>query len=143
MTRMLSADFSLEEMVITQVRGVDNTPPPAIIENLTALAATLEKVRVILNHPVLINSAYRSPAVNARVGGVANSAHLSGWAADFICPAFGSPLQICKYLYGRPLGWDQLIEEETWVHFSIAPTLRRQVLTKNPAGGYYDGLPPA
>ena len=54
---------------------------------------------------------------------------------------FAAPLGICRVIAGSALKFDQLIEEGTWVHISFAPAMRRQVLTKNPAGGYYRGLP--
>lgn len=137
----LSEHFSLEELSITQVRDVDNTPPADMVENLKVLAAGLEKVRALLGHPLIINSGFRCADVNARVGGVSNSAHLFGWAADFICPAYGAPLAICRALADAPaVPFDQIIEEGTWVHFSVDPRMRGQVLTKNPGGGYSTGL---
>ena len=141
MATMLSDHFSLEELSITQVRDVNNTPPPSAVQNLKTLAAMLEKVRTLLGSPILINSGFRCPEVNTRVGGVANSAHLYGYAADFICPQFGSPLDICSAISGTAsIRWDQIIEEGTWTHFSVNPQMRRQVLTKNPEGGYSTGL---
>lgn len=143
MTTQLTPHFTLEELTITQVRGFDNTPPPEIAARLLALAQMLENIRYILgNVPVLVNSGYRSPEVNKAVGGVPNSAHTQGYAADFIAPRFGTPLEICRALsQDHLLKFDQLIEEGTWVHCSIAPTMRGQVLTKAPGGGYGPGLP--
>ncbi len=66
------------------------------------------------------------------MGGAANSTHLSALAADFTCPGFGSPLEVCKKLAGSKMPYDQIIQEGTWVHFAIgAPnkTPRRQILT--------------
>lgn len=141
MTTFLSDHFTLEELSITQIRDVDNTPPAGAVQNLKTLAAMLEKVRTLLGHPILINSGFRCPEVNARVGGVSNSAHLYGYAADFICPAFGSPLMICNAIEGTAsIRFDQIIEEGTWVHLSVDPQMRGQVLTKNPGGGYSTGL---
>lgn len=141
---MLSQHFSLEEMAITQIRGVDNTPPPEAVANLRLVAAALERVRAILrSNPMIISSGYRSAVVNTRVGGSPKSAHMQGLAADFICPSFGTPLTICRMIDSSDIPFDQLIEEETWVHFSVAPALRREILTKNPAGGYWPGIPPA
>jgi len=139
----LSAHFSLEEMTITSHRDLDNTPSAEIVTALTDTAQHMEAVRTLLGQPIHVNSGYRSPAVNKAVGGAANSAHMSGHACDFICPAFGSPLAICRALVASGIKFDQVIEEGTWVHISFAPTWRQQVLTKNPAGGYYTGLPPA
>lgn len=137
----LSINFSLEEMMITQVRGVDNTPSPDVVKNLRITAAGLEKVRALLGgKPILISSGYRSPEVNGRVGGSPTSDHPHGWCADFICPAFGTPLDICRLLAASAIKFDQVIEEETWTHISFAPRMRQEVLTKA-AGGYVHGLP--
>lgn len=136
----LSEHFTLEEMVATSHRDIDNTPSPEIVAHLTQTAAALETVRTLLkNLPMHINSGYRCPALNAAVGGVPNSAHLSGFAADFICPAYGNPLTICRALQVSDIPFDQVIEEGTWVHFAIGGAMRGQVLTKTPTG-YATGL---
>ena len=138
---LLTAHFSLAELTITQVRGVDNTPPPEVIEHLKILAAGLEEVRALLGKPVLVNSGYRSPAVNVAVGGAVHSAHMLGYAADFICPGFGTPLEICRKIADTDfIRFDQLIEEGTWVHISFDPRMRGDVLTKRAIGGYDLGL---
>lgn len=135
----LSPHFSLEEMTITQVRGADNTPPADIVANLRNTAQQMEDVRSMLGKPITVNSAFRSKRVNELVGGAVNSAHMTGHAVDFICPAYGTPLEICRVLERSNLRFDQLIEEGTWVHISFAPTMRRQILTK--AGkGFVAGL---
>lgn len=140
----LSDHFSLEELTATSHRELDNTPTPEIVAALTDTASNMERVRALLDgNAIHVNSGYRSPAVNAAVGGVSNSAHMSGHACDFVCPAFGAPLDICRRLDAELALFDQVIEEGTWVHVSFAPTLRGQIMTKNPAGGYYNGLPPA
>ena len=128
----LTPNFSLEELTFSSTAlrmGIDNTPPASIIPNLQALATGLEKVRSYLGgNPVDIDSGYRSQALNAAVGGVADSAHLQGWAADFLCWDYGSPAQIVSALQASGIAFDQLIQEGTWVHISFAPTLRQQVL---------------
>ena len=139
---MLSEHFSLAEMVVSQTaarKGLDNTPGPGTVENLKALAATLEKVRAILGHPIHISSGYRSIAVNRAIGGVGTSAHCLGHACDFIAPGFGSPLEVCRAIAASDLKFDQLIEEGTWVHLSVDPRMRRQVLTMR-GGKYTPGL---
>jgi hypothetical protein len=99
----------------------------------------MEKVRTILgDKPILISSGYRSPQVNAAVGGSVNSQHMSGMAVDFSCPGFGTPLAICKELepHMKELGIDQLIHEyDTWVHLglSLAPP-RHMALTIDKRG---------
>ncbi|ADG20410.1 Peptidase M15A [Paraburkholderia atlantica] len=137
MTR-LTDHFTLEELTQSETatrRRIDNTPSPAIVENLTRTAQTLEQVRALLcSRPVLVSSGYRSPALNTAVGGAANSAHMTGLAADFICPGFGSPLEICRKIAASNIPFDQLIQEGTWVHIGLAPggqKARQQVLTAN------------
>lgn len=143
---VLSPHFTYEELIATAHRDIDNTPPDDVLKVLADTASRMETVRELLGkNPVHVNSGYRSPALNAAVGGVANSAHMTGHAVDFICPAFGSPLVICHQLEDAHsagmLQFDQVIEEGTWVHISFAPTMRGQVLTKAPGGGYVGGLP--
>lgn len=138
----LTPHFSLEELTATAHRELDNTPPAAVVEALTDTAQHMEAVRALLGDASIhVNSGYRSAAVNKAVGGAASSAHLGGHACDFICPAFGSPLSICRMLAASRLQFDQLIEEGTWVHISFDPKMRRQILTKREGGGYALGLP--
>ena len=140
----LTPHFSLEELTASSAHpSIPNEPDPEIVAALAVTAGLLEQVRALLGHPISVSSGYRSPALNAAVGGVSNSAHLHGFAADFECPAFGTPLAVCRALAASDLKWDQLIEEGTWVHISTDPRMRQMVLTKNPAGGYREGLPGA
>jgi len=135
----LSPHFTLEELTITR-QPMDNTPDKESLVNMTeSLAPLLEKIRTILGYPMHINSGYRSPAVNKAVGGSPKSAHMSGYAADFICPGFGTPLQIVRKLDASGLYFDQLIHEWTWVHISADPMLRRETLTAHfgPTGTTY------
>jgi hypothetical protein len=147
-TELLTDHFTLAEMVASQTaarHGIDNTPPPAIIANLQRTAQMLERVRVVLgSKPILISSGYRSPTLNAAVGGVSTSAHTQGLAADFICPGFGSPIEICRKLMVSGLDFDQLIQEGTWVHIGLAADgkrPRRELLTAHfgPHGATYSG----
>jgi putative chitinase len=145
MTTQLSTHFSLEELTITQVRGVDNTPNTEIVSNLNHTAWQMEIVRHILGDiPIHVNSGYRSAAVNAAVGGSEHSAHCLGYAVDFICPEFGEPLQVAKKILASGLKFDQLITEGTWVHISFDPRLRGQAMTAHFVPGkptsYTDGL---
>lgn len=138
----LSPHFSLEELIATSHRELDNVPPAPIAQVLADTALHMEAVRSLLGDgSIHVNSGYRSAAVNAAVGGVADSAHLTGHACDFICPSFGEPIDICRHLVASKIEFDQVIEEGTWVHISFDPRMRREVLTKNPAGGYRTGLP--
>jgi hypothetical protein len=139
MTSKLSRHFALEELTHSQTaarNGLDNTPSAQVKANLVHTAKGLEKIRALLgSRPLLISSGYRSPAVNALVGGSENSAHMTGYAVDFICPGFGSPLGICKLLASQAsFQFDQIIQEGTWVHISFDPRSRRQLLTKSGSG---------
>lgn len=136
----LTPHFSLEELVFSSTavaRGIDNTPTPAIVENLRVLAQGLEQVRALLGRPMKIDSGYRCARLNVIVRGVTTSAHLTGFAADFVCPEFGEPIDIVKTLTRPPsaIEFDQLIQEGTWVHISFAPTMRREVLTAHFGAG--------
>lgn len=132
----LSEHFSLEELTATAHRGIDNTAPAAVIAPLKTLAAALEKVRAALGHPIHITSGYRSPALNKAVGGAKNSAHMLGWAADFICPAYGPPLGVCQAISSMGMPYDQIIYEMgVWTHLSVDPLSRHQNLSMH--GGHY------
>jgi zinc D-Ala-D-Ala carboxypeptidase len=129
----LSPHFSLAEFTTSQEaarRGLDNTPPPAVIEALKLTAQGLEAVRVRLGcAPIIVSSGYRSPVVNAAVGGSKTSQHMTGQAADIICPGFGAPAQVAAALRDSGIAYDQLILEfGRWVHISFAPKPRHMAL---------------
>jgi hypothetical protein len=140
----LTAHFTLEEFTDSQTaarKGIHNKPSPSSQEykNLQRTAEVMEEVRVLLGHkPILISSGYRSPQVNAAVGGSKSSAHMSALAVDFSCPGFGTPRHICKMLepHMKELGIDQLIHEyDTWVHLGLtAGTPRHMALTIDTKG---------
>lgn len=75
--------FTFKEMVKTDT-GIENIPGWEEIENLKRLSNFIDVVRVEFGKAIRVNCAYRSPAVNQKVGGVSTSAHLKGLAAD-IC----------------------------------------------------------
>lgn len=130
----LSPHFYLEELTHSDTavrKGIDNTPNPVIVQNLFKVAAVLEQARKILgDKPILVSSGYRCPELNAAIGGAHNSEHTVGMAADFRCPSFGSPLQICQKLATSGLKFGQLIQEGTWVHISAPDGVKDgQVLT--------------
>jgi zinc D-Ala-D-Ala carboxypeptidase len=137
MATQLTTHFTLEEFTDSQTaarRGLSNTPPAHELENLERTAKVMEKVRTLLgDKPILISSGYRSPQVNAAVGGSKSSAHMSGLACDFSCPGFGTPRMICHRLnlHMKELGVDQLIHEySTWVHLGLSTGApRHQALT--------------
>jgi zinc D-Ala-D-Ala carboxypeptidase len=115
----LSPHFTLEELAFTRQRDVDNTPPVEAVAYLRRLATSmLEPIRQEFG-VVLVTSGYRSRAVNLRVGGAPTSAHLYGRAADFHCPGH-TTREIVEWVVGSGLPYDQVIDEQTWVHVGIA-----------------------
>lgn len=143
----LSEHFTLEEFTRTD-SGLPNIADPEEIDKLRTLAAFMEKVRAALGgHPITVNSAFRSEAVNTFVGGVPDSAHRLALACDFTCPAFGSPLMIAERLdtaaKNGAIAFDQLIQEGTWVHISRDQRLRGERLTLTAAGQYIEGIHPS
>lgn len=126
---VLTPNFSLAELTVTN-KQIANVPTPQVLSNLVTLANGLEKVRKILgNKAIKINSGYRSPEVNKAVGGATNSDHLYGFAADLVCPEFGTPLDICKAIEKSDLDFGQMIYEGTWVHISFNTNKHREILT--------------
>lgn len=145
MATQLSEHFTLEEFIVTDHRGIDNTPPGDLLDVLAHTAACMEKIIPLLGgRPLHINSAYRCPELNALVGGSHTSQHMKGEAVDFICPAYGTPKQICETLLANreTVDYDQLIYEFTWVHVSFTTRYvpRKLVMTRLASGGYELGI---
>ncbi len=116
----LSEHFSLEELTRTDHRSLDNSPDPAALANLHRLAAFLEQVREVLGgRAVVVNSAYRSKAVNDAVGSKDTSQHRFGCAADIRVPGM-APDAVVRAVRASGLAYDQLIREfDSWTHISI------------------------
>jgi zinc D-Ala-D-Ala carboxypeptidase len=116
----LSLHFTLEELTTTDHRQFDNTPNPDELANLNRLAKFLEQVKTVLGgKPVMINSAYRSEAVNNAVGSRNTSQHRIGCAADIRVPGM-TPDEVVKAVMAAGLGYDQIIREfDRWTHISI------------------------
>lgn len=150
----LAPHFRLRELVKSKAAerlGLSNMPTPEALANLRVAAAGMERAREILGrNPIKINSGYRSPEVNAAVGGTATSDHMSGYSVDFISPNFGTPYEIVAKLSSDEAFMadvDQIIHEKgIWVHISFAPRRKKEVLTaylKTETGGrihYKSGL---
>jgi putative chitinase len=119
--------FSLAELTHTDHRSLDNTPNAAELANLKRLAEFLETVKTTLSgKPIMINSAFRSKAVNDAVGSKDTSQHRQGLAADFRVPGM-APDAVVRALLHLP--YDQIIREyDAWTHISIADKPRRQAL---------------
>lgn len=157
----LTSHFTLEELTAsdTAVRlGIYNTPGLQASANLMVLANGMEQVRAVLGQPVKVSSGFRceelekvlcakdfaawcsrngkmrtDPAVWAEY--FKRKAHPKGFACDFTCPKFGTPLEIVKALIKAGIKADQIIQEGTWVHISFDPKMRGQVLTATFNGG--------
>jgi hypothetical protein len=127
----LSPNFTLEELTVSDYavrHGLDNTPENDHLLNLRRLAAFLEALRAVLGKPISINSAYRSPKVNAAIKGSKTSQHCHGTAAD-IKVAGMVPEQVVKRIIASALPYDQVIREFSdpvrgggWTHVSIVNT---------------------
>ena len=101
--------------------GIDNMPSFEIVDNLNRLADYLDNIRAKLGKPILISSGYRCPMLNKAVGGVVNSQHLKGLAADLVCADMESLEKVLR----ETGGFDQLIKEHRkgsksfWFHVSV------------------------
>ena len=130
--------FTKEELTRSNTagaRGIDNTPPPAVLVKLTALAnKLLDPVRELWGAPITVNSGYRCPQLNAAVGGAASSQHLKGEAADITTGTVtGNKLLFDKIVAAQKRGeiaFDQLIDERnyTWLHLSWSINNRNKIL---------------
>ena len=128
----LSDHFTLAEATVSQTAarmGIDNTPDDAMIAEIRKTAEFMEGVRSTLGKPITVTSWYRCPDLERAVAGIAPGRPLSGHhplgaAVDFICPGYGTPLQVAQRLAGwvDNLGVGQLIYEfGSWVHISRLP----------------------
>ena len=89
--------------------------PPSAEQNLQALVEhVLDPARERLGMPITVNSGYRCPAHNKAVGGVKNSQHLKGEAADITCADNKRLAEIIEQLGN----FDQLIDYPTFLHVS-------------------------
>jgi len=145
----LSAHFTTEEASHSETAsrlGINNTIPLDTLPAIKNTATGLELVRAILGKPILISSWYRCKELNRAIRSKDTSQHIRGEAVDFICPAYGTPADICKTLvrYKNVVGWDQLILEHTWIHISWnsipSGKQRGQVLSLLETGSYASGL---
>ena len=144
-TIRVSKNFALSEMVKSATAerlNVDNSPSDIHLVNLTHLAIhILQPVRDQFG-VITINSGYRSPALNAKVGGSKTSQHCNGQAADF--ESFSTPNPDLAKWIANNLEFDQLILEfydgvnpnSGWVHCSYnLMGNRRKILTALKTGG--------
>ena len=129
------SNFSFNELTKTDT-GLVNIPNDMnVLSNLCRLAAFLQTIRNELHLPIIVNSAYRSPEVNAKVGGVSSSYHVKGLAADIKCADMDKLLTI---LHSHLMEIDQLgiyynSTSQLWFHVGLAEegkAPRTQIYTK-------------
>lgn len=130
LTKMeLTKNFSLEEMLRSDTAkrcGITNKPKAEeeteVVENLKALCVeVLQPLRDFLGKPVVVSSGYRCRELNEKVGGVSNSQHLTGEAADIRVKDRHELIEIMRFIMDDTV-FDQLIREKSatgeWVHVS-------------------------
>lgn len=129
----LSPHFTLAEFTISDYairHNLNNTPHSDVIENLKMLAAKMEEVRLIVGHPLIITSGYRSRDVNRGIGGSPTSDHMEGLAADFYpLRERHKLLSVARKIAKALPEYDQLILEPHVIHIGIGPRMRRETLT--------------
>ena len=150
----LSKNFSMAEFTKSQTaerKGIDNVPQG---EHLDAAVALFENVvQKVRDHfgPTVLNSGYRSPELNAAVGGSSKSQHCKGEAADIEVPGVPNA-EVAEWIRDN-LDFDQLILEaykkgipdSGWVHVSYKSdgSNRKSVLTADFTSGkavYANGI---
>jgi hypothetical protein len=145
----LSKNFSLAEAVRSDTAErlhIINKPLGTVLNTMIQTALYMEEVRNILGaNPIHINSWYRCIELNRAIGSKDTSQHRVGEAVDFVCPNFGTPLDICKEIikHKDTIPFDQLIIEHSWVHISFSILNRKprnQVISLLNTGRYAVGL---
>ena len=139
----LSEHFTLGEMCKTSAKTPDgNIPSHVHIENLKRLCSWLEELRRRWNNiygdgndPIIINSGYRSEAVNKAVGGVKGSNHLTGCAVDIRVYGIEQLIRYATILLDisdeSQEDFDELLLERSpkggyWLHFAVRPSGNRR-----------------
>ena len=136
----LSEHFSLAELTKTK-QHIENVPSEAQVENLRRVCRWLERLRRRWNDkygdgdaPIIINSGFRSEAVNKAVGGVPTSNHLTGCAVDIRCIGMEQALRYAAILLDisdmSREDFDELLIEQkrsvVWIHFAVRPSGNRR-----------------
>ena len=136
----LSEHMTLAELTKTNT-GIANVPNEAQVENLRRVCRWLERLRKRWNDkygdgddPIIINSGFRSAAVNKAVGGVPTSNHLTGCAVDIRCIGMEQALRYASILLDisdmSREDFDELLIEQkrsvVWIHFAVRPSGNRR-----------------
>jgi putative chitinase len=129
----MTPHFTLDELTHTDHRELENIPNETELANIQRLAEFLEAIKTLLGgKPIMVNSAFRSKAVNDAVGSKDTSQHRLGCAADLRVPSM-TPDEVVRAIIASDLGYDQVIKEfDRWTHVSIpnvaGTTPRKQAL---------------
>lgn len=144
--------FTLDEMTNSPTAkryGIDNTPSKEVRDNLQMLVDNvLDPLRKKWGKPIVVSSGYRSPRLNAVVGGAKNSQHKYGQAADIrtVSDSREDNMELLRCIIKSKLPFDKLISEyvdkkgrPNWIHISFSPLKRGMKITcKN--GVYTSGI---
>ena len=137
----LSEHFVLGEFTKSNHPEVYNIPSHVAIENMKRICGWLEELRDRYNKryggntPIIINSGYRSPQLNKKVGGVSTSNHLTGCAVDIRCYGIEQAIRyatiLMDYADESKEEFDELFIEKNkyncyWVHFAVRPKENRR-----------------
>ena len=135
MITQISKNFFLNEFtdsITAKNRKIDNTPSHEEVVNITLLVQnTLQPIRDKFGKSIFVNSGFRSPRLNAAVGGANSSQHLTGQAADITAGNPDENRKLFNMIKASDIPFDQLIDEYNcqWVHVSYSKDRnRRQVL---------------
>ena len=129
----LSEHFLLGEFTRSKYPEVYNIPSHEAIANLANLCTWLEVLREKASQPIIINSGYRSPQLNRKVGGATTSNHLTGCAADIRTNGMEQAIEyaaiLINYAKESQQDYDELLIEKNrygavWVHFAVRPKER-------------------
>jgi hypothetical protein len=132
----LSEHFTLGEFTKSGSHPeVYNIPSHEAIANLKRLCTWLEVLRLRAGNPIRINSGYRSPQLNKKIGGAAKSNHLTGCAVDIRVENMEQLLRyaviLLDYADESKQEFDELLIERNshgaiWLHFAVRPSGNRR-----------------
>ena len=116
----MTPHFTLAELTHTDHRELENIPNETELANIQRLAEFLEDLKTLLGgKPIMVNSTFRSKAVNDAVGSKDTSQHRIGCAADLRVPSM-TPDAVVRAIIASDLPYDQVIREfDRWTHVSI------------------------
>ena len=132
----ISNHISWEEATVSETatkKNIPNTPNGTQLANMKLVATKLfEPIRVQWAKPILINSFFRSVALNKAIGGVATSQHCLGQAIDIDTGSRAENLKLFKLIKDGGFDFDQIIHEfgaasgPDWIHISyVSPEQNR------------------